>query len=213
MHGQERHHLLAQRIAAVADVLIALVVDPVEAMRLRIFPQVDARHAPAAAAAAPPASAGALQLGHRRQAFRPGAAQQLQQKRFGLVVLLVRGQQKIGVERGENLLALAPRGRLDAGRVVARDLHVMKCQFNGMRSAKPGAESSPVVGMGRQAMVHMHGPQFEWIEVAQRQQGMQQNHRVESARKRQHQPRMRRDVAGKTRRHDCGDRFIWQELP
>jgi hypothetical protein len=125
---------------------------------------------PAAAAVAPPAIRARLQFGHRRQAFRPGAAQQLQQKRFGLVVLLVRGEQKIRVQRGKNALALAPRSRFDAGRVVARDLHVMECQFNRMRGAQPGAEIGPVVGMGRQAMVHMHGPQFEGMLIAQRQQ-------------------------------------------
>ena len=62
-------------------------------------------------------------------------------------------------------------------------------------------------------MVHMHGPEFIGMLVAQHQQGMKQGHRIEPARKSQHQPRVRRNVAGKRVRHGGGDRPIWQGVP
>ena len=78
IRSQERHHLPTQRIAAVTDVPIAFVVDPGQAVRLRIIQQPGTRHAqqrPELRCA--PAGPG-LQFGHRRQAFRSSAAQQLQ---------------------------------------------------------------------------------------------------------------------------------------
>jgi len=37
----------------------------------------------------------------------------------------MRGEQKVGVQRGENALTFAPCRRLDAGRIVARDPYAM----------------------------------------------------------------------------------------
>jgi len=62
-------------------------------------------------------------------------------------------------------------------------------------------------------MVHMHGPEFIGMLVAQHQQGMEQGHRIEPARKSQHQPRVRGDVASKSARHGCDDSLIWQGFP
>lgn len=67
--------------------------------------------------------------------------------------------------------------------------------------------------MGRQPVVHMHDPQFKGVSIAQREQDMQQGHRIEPARKPQHQPCVRGDVAGKRVRHDCADWPIWQGFP
>ena len=61
----------------------------------------------------------ALPLGHRRQAFGACATQQLQQQGFGLVVLMVCGEQKIRVQRRKNMAALTPGGRFDARRIIA----------------------------------------------------------------------------------------------
>ena len=82
-----------------------------------------------------------------------------------------------------------------------------------MRRTTQRTEIRPVVGMGRQAMVHMDSPQFKGVLIAQRQQGVQQDHRIEPARESQHQPRVRGDVADEAVRHDCDDRSIWQGFP
>ena len=62
-------------------------------------------------------------------------------------------------------------------------------------------------------MVNMHDAQFKRVLIEQRQQDVQQDHRVESARESQRQPCVRRDVAGETLRHGCDDRLIWQGFP
>jgi hypothetical protein len=154
-----------------------------------------------------------LPFRHRRQAFRPGTAQQLQQQRFGLVVLMVRGQQEIRVDAGEGVLSFAPRRGFDAGRVFAIDLNMTYAQGYRMGGAQLRAESGPVVCVGRQAVMHVLGLQFEGKWVAQRHQRMQKHGRIESARKRQRQSRVRRDVAGKAARHRIDNCLIWQEFP
>ena len=62
-------------------------------------------------------------------------------------------------------------------------------------------------------MMHMHSPQLKRMLIAQRQEDMQQDHRIEPARESQHQPRVRRDVASETRRHGSDDWPIWQGFP
>ena len=89
----------------------------------------------------------------------------------------------------------------------------MKTQFDRMRCAQLRAKIGPVVGIGRQAVVHMHGTQFKGMAVAQAQHDMQQGHRVESAREPQHQPRAGRNGADQRVRHDRCDRLIWQGFP
>ena len=59
----------------------------------------------------------------------------------------------------------------------------------------------------------MYDPQFKGMLIAQRQQNVQQDHRIEPARESKHQPRVRRDVAGKNVRHGCDDWLIWQGFP
>ena len=67
--------------------------------------------------------------------------------------------------------------------------------------------------MWRQAVMDMHGPQFKRMLIAQRQEGVQQDCRIEPTRECQHQPRVRRNVADKRVRHGCDDRPIWQGFP
>ena len=205
--------MLAQGVATVAEVQVAVVFDPLQAKRPRMIQQIGPRHAQQRPQLCGPPIRPALHLGHRRQALRSGAAQQLQQERFGLVVLLVGCEQEIRVQAAKDAQALAPRGRLDAGGIVARNLHPVSGQINGMRSTEAGAEIGPVVGVGRQAMVHVHRPQVEGMPVAQRHQRMQQRDRIEPSRKCQHQVRAGRSVAGKTVRHGCDDGITWQGLP
>ncbi len=112
---------------------------------------------------------------HGCEAFRPGATQQLQQKRLGLIVPMMGGKEKVRVQRSKNTLALAPRRGLDTGWVVARDLHAMNGQFNAVCCTQPFTEISPVVRMRRQAVMYMHGLEFERMVVAQRKKRMQQD--------------------------------------
>jgi hypothetical protein len=62
-------------------------------------------------------------------------------------------------------------------------------------------------------MVHMDGAQFKRMLVAQGQQDVQKNDRIESARQAQRQARARGNVADQRGCHVRDDRIIWQELP
>ena len=195
MRVQQGQHLLAECVAAKTNVQIAVVLHPIEAMCPRIGQQFDASHAQERPQLTGVPAGSALRFGHGRQPFGARATQQLQQQGFGLVVLVMRGEQPVAIERGKNMLALAPCGGFDSGRVIARDLHTMYRQFNGMACAKLRAEFRPGVGVGREAVVDMYGMKLKRKRVAQRQQQMQQHDRIESARQRQGQARLRLDVA------------------
>ena len=62
-------------------------------------------------------------------------------------------------------------------------------------------------------MVDMDGAKFERGVSLQCFQGMQQNDRVEAARQRQGQARMRRHMTSQNTRHTADNILIWQELP
>ena len=61
--------------------------------------------------------------------------------------------------------------------------------------------------------MHMHDLQLKGELIAQGEQCMQQDDRIESARQRQRQPGVRGNLAGKAARHDIDYRLIWQEFP
>ena len=67
--------------------------------------------------------------------------------------------------------------------------------------------------MGRQPVVYMHGLQFNRMAMAQAQQDMQQDDRVESTREPKNQSRAGRDVADQCGRHGPVDGLIWQGFP
>ncbi len=135
MLRQQRHHLLTQCVAAISGVPVAFVVDPCNALFPRGAQQLDARNGQQRPQLGCAPAGPVVPFGHGRQTFRAGTAQQLQQKRLGLIVLMVCREKKIRIQRGKDPLAFPPRGRLDAGRVVARDLHAMDGQFNCVRCA------------------------------------------------------------------------------
>ena len=126
---------------------------------------------------------------------------------------MVRGEQKIGIERSKNTLAFTPRRRFDARRVAARNLHTVNGQLNGMGRAPFHAKTRPGVGVRRQAVVNVNRTQMKRVLHAQRQQRVQQNDRIHPARQRQRQPRVRRYVACEASRQHAGDSLIWQGLP
>ena len=125
---------MAQKIARIAHIAVAVVLNPAQLMLACISFQLAALHIQQGAQQRGRSRAG-FQQRHRTGTAHPGAAQQLQQQRFGLVILLMCGEQKVRIERGKDALALVPRGRFDSGRVVARDRYPMNAQFNSMRCA------------------------------------------------------------------------------
>jgi len=149
----------------------------------------------------------ALQLGHGRQPVRAGAAQQLQQQRLGLIVLLVGRQDEIRVQRGKNLQTRPARRRFDAGRIGVCNLHAMNAQFDAMCFTQPSTKFCPVIRLGRQAVVDVNRLHFEGMFFAQRTQGVQQDDRVDSSRQGEHQAGMWGNVTRQTVRHDTDDRL------
>jgi len=77
-----------------------------------------------------------------------------------------------------------------------------------MRRAKPRTKSNPGIGIKRQPVMHVHRPQLKGQPVAQRQQRVQQNHRIESARECQNQPGVRGKVPCQHVRHPGYDGII-----
>jgi len=124
----------------------------------------------------------------------------------------MRSEQEIRIQPAKNSPALTPRRGFDTGRLIARKLDAMDAQIDRMGGAESGAEISPIVGMGRKAVMNVNGPQGERVARAQLQQNVQQDNRIEPARQGKHQAGLRLDMARKAGRRR-NDRFTWQEFP
>jgi hypothetical protein len=80
-----------------------------------------------------------------------------------LIVPVVCGEQKPGIERSKNPLAFTPRRRFNTRRVVTRNLHPMNGQFNRMGCTQTAAAIRPGVGVRRQAVVNMNCTQMKRV--------------------------------------------------
>jgi len=213
MRRQPRHDFPAQRVAPVAYVEVAVVLDPFQAVPRGVVAQAGPAGAEQGAQLRGAPARPPLQLGHGRQTLRPGTTQQLQQQRLGLIVLLVCGEQEIRCHRSEDALPRTPRRGFNAGGIVARDRHAMDAQVHAMRRAPARAEIRPLISVRRQTMVDVNGLQGERMDVPQGEQDVQQHHRIETPGKRQRQPGTGRDAADQHVRHAGNERFTWQEFP
>ena len=164
---QRRQNFVAQEVAAETPAVVAFIIDPMQAVFSRIAFDRGARHGqqrpdqldcsgPAIAFFRPAASD--LQRTQRRHAGRAGnprPAQQIEQRRFGLVVAVVRQRQPVGIDRGECAITAAPRRRFQAFAAVALHFDADDVERNRQTAAEGRAEIRPRIGMWAEAVMHM----------------------------------------------------------
>ena len=150
-HLRERgDDLFAQCISRITDIGVAVVIDKRQATRFNVSVNDGARHVEQRPQ---PEDAGGVgpRARHRRQSVRAGAAQQLQQHGFGLVVLVVRKENRLNARLdrgcGERGIARSPRFCLDAFACAARDVDATFEQRNRSRRAQLDAKARPCVGV------------------------------------------------------------------
>ncbi len=156
---ERRNEIRAKRIAAIAMVGIAFVVDVVQAMLREVSVERCARNGEKRPQ--PPDAAHKPRRRHGGQAAGAGAAQQLQQQRLGLVVGVMRQQHRgcapLARERFERLVTRRSRSSLDADARAARNTHLARRASNPVRRAQRGAEARPGVGVAGQPMMDVQG--------------------------------------------------------
>jgi hypothetical protein len=176
-----RHHLMPQVVPAVAPIAIALVFDPGQ----RVLLCVSAITAPGTSSKRTnqPRAAALSPFGrHSSRATDPGAAQQSQQYRLGLIVAMMRQRQPVCRTTVKHRMPQAARGGFQSFGAAMRHLDANDFKRYAATLAKIATESSPGVGTGTQAMVNMHRRQFESrARRAQRRERVQQNQRVATA--------------------------------
>ncbi len=141
---------------------------------------------------------------HRRQALDPGAAQQLQQQRLGLVVeMMGRQQHRLRAQRArDRRVAGTSRGRLRtlAGRRTR--IHDEAGEFDAECIADLTAMNGPITGRRLQAMIDVYCPERRRQFGAQHGERVQQHGRVE--------PATEPDPVGRRSRQFADDE--WQQL-
>jgi len=117
---------------------------------------------------------------HRRQAFGPGASQQLQQKRLYLVIKMVTQSDEIGLDSTVGLISQIA-GRCLHAAAVTRHLHPPHCQRHAARLAQRLAESLPFQRMRADLVIDVDRRQRQPQVVAQTPQHVEQHHGVNAA--------------------------------
>ena len=92
---------------------------------------------------------------HTGGAGNPRPAQQIEQRRFGLVIAVVRQRQPVGIDRGECAITAAPRRRFQAFAAVALHFDADDVERNRQAAAEGRAEIRPRIGMRAEAVMHM----------------------------------------------------------
>ncbi len=116
---------------------------------------------------------------HRRQSLDPCSAQELQEQRFHLVVLVVREGDVIARLAGKHFVARGPRGRLDAR--AARDGDFGAAKGNAAPAAKAAAESRPARGVRAQLVIDVQRGKTDGEPRAEPVQKIEQDHRIDPA--------------------------------
>ena len=125
---------------------------------------------------------------HRRPAFDAGAAQQLQQQSFGLVVQMLCEHDEISLLPRIDRVARAARGGLHAFGAIRRDIHRAHVQRDTQAFALARAKRGPAARVGTDAVIDVYAGQPESQRLREPAQHLEQHHRVEAAGKAQYQP-------------------------
>ena len=153
---QKRSDPVPQEIAREALIGVRFVLDPREASPLRVGSDVGARNAQQRpdrdhrGGGIPGECAG---LGHRRRAACSGAAQQVEQHRFGLVIALVRKRHAIGSRTRERRVSRLTRRGLEALAAPRPERDASHRERHAQASAQRAAEPLPAVRVRADAMI------------------------------------------------------------
>jgi hypothetical protein len=151
-----RQHGLAQVVAAIAAIGVALVLDPDQRILGGVAGDQRSRHVEQRPDQAWPAGLRPLG-GHAGGARDPGPAQQAKEDRFGLIVLMVRQRQPVCTTTGKHTMARPTSGGLETLAVVARHLDMDDVERHAQLSAELGTETGPGTGVGTQAVIDVDG--------------------------------------------------------
>ena len=156
---KRRQHAMPEEIAIHVFIEVGRILDPLQRVRLCVPQQFRAAHVQQRPQQR--ASAERSARPHRSEAIAAGRAQQPQQHRFGLVVLVVGQHQQLAIAKValEGVVARLSSRRLQSLSAVARHLHTFHDQRDAEPLAKSNAMPFPVVGIGVQAMVDVDGAQ------------------------------------------------------
>ena len=177
---QQRQHAVAQKIARIAVIRIALVLYPVQLVRGGIGQYFLARTMQQRPDQRDRAAA-IRKLGHRAHAAHPRAAQHLQQQRLRLVVGMVCHRDKIAGLTGKSRVAQLARCRLDAMLAQRCDIDTFDMQGNVQPGAQHDAEIRPGIGIRTDAVMDMQCGKLPGKTRREFMQQMQQHHRVHAA--------------------------------
>jgi hypothetical protein len=120
---------------------------------------------------------GTLRLAQDRHGARtshPGAAQQLQQQRFRLVVSMVRQRHEIALLTRKSLMAQFAGRRLDAMRAQRRDVHMFDTQRDLKTGTQVNAKIRPSIRIRTDAVMDMKCGQLPFVLWGKVMQQMQQ---------------------------------------
>ena len=107
--------------------------------------------------------------------------QQLQQQRFGLVVLVLRKDNEIGFLPRVDFVSRPPCGGLQAFCPISRHIHLMHFQRDGQPFALARAKGGPAARVGADAVINVHACKRETQRARQPAQHIEQHYRIETA--------------------------------
>ncbi|MNR06109.1 hypothetical protein D3C85_1221710 [compost metagenome] len=175
------NELLAQEVAIVAHVLVALILHPAIGQGLRQRRQLGPADLEQRAQQA--AAGKGLVRYHARQPPQSGAPLERQQQGLQLIVLMMGGEQPLPLPQagGETLVAGLPRLGLQAIAVAPLQLHPLDDEGHRQLLAHPFTMGHPVVGMRAQAVVDVQGTQGKALLLGKTRRQYQQHSGVEPA--------------------------------
>ncbi|MNF71091.1 hypothetical protein D3C84_530340 [compost metagenome] len=175
------NELLAQEVAIVAHILVALILHPAIGQglgqRRQLGPADLEQRAQQAAAGE------GLVRHHARQPPQSGAALERQQQGLQLIVLMMGGEQPLPLSQacGEALVAGLPRLGLQAVAAAPLQLHPLDHEGHRQLPAHLFTMGHPVVGVRAQAVVDVQGTQGKALLPGKTRRQHQQHSGVEPA--------------------------------
>ena len=141
---------------------------------------------------------------HGGEAPQARPAQKPQQKRLGLVIAMLREDDKVGIYARKGLVAGSARRALQSQIAVGSDVDGFQLQRNLQPCAQPAAKLRPARGVGADAVIDVHRAQRKPERGRQPEQDGKEGYRIEAAREAQREVRPRKNLGRKHRRHPSG---------
>ena len=172
---------LAQKVAVIAHVLIALILHPAKGEARRRLGQLGATHIEQR----PQQQAAGKGLAWQdpRQPTQTGAALEGQQQGLQLIVLMVGGEQPLPLPHpgGQPLVTGGARLRLQTLAIAAGQSHPLDQQLHRQLLTHGFTMSDPLIGMGTEAVVHVQGAKRQAVLAGILRRQHQQQGGVEAA--------------------------------